>query len=72
MATRQLRLNTPEQIREKLTAHSGKKINIVLRDRTVFFGELRTVDHRSLKFANMRDQEITLPLSHISEVYFDF
>lgn len=71
MTTRQVRLNTPQQIREKLPAHTGKKINIVLRDRTVFFGTLQGIDDVRLQFVNLRNETFSLPLSNISEIYLD-
>lgn len=72
MVTRQVRLTTLEQIRKKLTGFTGKKINIVMFDRTVFFGELKHVDNNNFTFANMRGESFTLPLEKVSEVYIDF
>ena len=72
MVTRQIRLNTHEQIRKKLTDLKGKKINIVLYNRTVLFGELKHVTDDSLTFVNMRLEAFTILLKEISEVYFDY
>jgi ribosome maturation factor RimP len=72
MVTRQVRLSTPEQIVKKLADYTGKKINIVMCDRTVFFGELKHVDRDSLTFANMRQEASTVPISEVTEVYLDF
>lgn len=72
MSTRQIRLSTFDQIKNRLKEFSGKKINIVLHDRTVLFGELKSVDNAQLKFVNMRLQEFSLSLNDISEVYLDF
>jgi len=72
MVTRQIRLNTYEQIRKKLPDLKGKKINIVLNNRTVLFGELRHITDDSLTFVNMRLEAFTIPLKDISEVYFDY
>jgi small nuclear ribonucleoprotein (snRNP)-like protein len=72
MSTRQIRLNTFDQIKNRLKEFSGKKINIVLHDRTVLFGELKSVDNTQLKFVNMRLQAVSLSLHEISEVYLDF
>jgi ribosome maturation factor RimP len=72
MSTRQIRLNTSEQIQSRLKQYTGKKINIVLCDRTVLFGELKKVDNAQLLFENMRQQRISLSLKEISEVYLDF
>lgn len=70
--TRQVRLSTTEQIQKRLKEFTGKKINIVLRDRKVLFGELRTVDEEQLTFLNMRQQPVRLLLGEISEIYLDF
>jgi small nuclear ribonucleoprotein (snRNP)-like protein len=72
MSTRQIRLNTLDQIRTKLKEFYGKKINIVLRDRTVLFGQLKSIDSTELKFVNMRLAAVTVPLDEVSEVYLDF
>lgn len=72
MTTRQVRLSTPEQIRKKLIDFTGKKINIVMCDRTVFFGELKHLEQDKLTFVNMRQQPLTVPLSDVSEIYLDF
>ncbi len=71
MATRQLRLSTHEDIRKKLSSFTGRKINIVLSDRTVLFGQLQTIDDTQLTFLNMRLDPVTLSLAAIAEVYVD-
>lgn len=68
---RQLRLSTIDQLQKKLKDLTGKKINIVLRNRKVLFGELRMADQAQITFANMRNETFTLPLTDISEVYLD-
>ena len=68
---RQLRLSTPGQIRERLKELTGKKINIVLRNRKVLFGELQKADEAQLTFVNMRQERISFPWTAISEVYLD-
>lgn len=72
MVTRQIRLSTLEQMRKRLREFTGKKINIVLFNRKVLFGELKSVDDSSLTFANMRLESFTLSLKDISEVYLDY
>jgi hypothetical protein len=72
MSTRQLRLNTLEQIQNRLKDFPGRKINIVLNNRTVLFGEFISIDVTRLKFKNMRLQPVTVLLHDISEVYLDF
>ena len=71
MVTRQLRLSTLEQIQKRLKEFIGKKINIVLFNRTVLFGELKSIDHTQLTFVNMRLEPFMLALKDISEVYLD-
>ena len=72
MVTRQIRLGTQDQIRKKLKDFIGKKINIVLSNRTVLFGELKHVSENDLRFENMRLEPFTILLKDISEVYFDY
>jgi len=71
MKTRQIRLSTIEQLQTRLKEFKGIKINIVLNDRTVLFGELKEVDNVQLTFINMRLQPYTLFFKEISEVYLD-
>lgn len=70
--TRQLRLSTSDQIQKRLKEFIGKKINIVLCNRKVLFGELRKLDKEQLTFENMRQQKVTLVLADVSEIYMDF
>jgi hypothetical protein len=72
MSTRQLRLNTLEQIQNRLKDFPGRKINVVLNNHTVLFGEFISIDTTGLKLRNMRLQPVTLLLHEISEVYLDF
>jgi hypothetical protein len=71
MSTRQLRLNTPDEIRKRLGQFTGKKINIVLSDQTVCLVILLGFDGSVLKVSNMRLKTTSIPLSRISEIYFD-
>lgn len=68
---RQIRLSSPEQIQKRLQDFTGKQVNIVLRNRTVLFGEIKHSDDRQVTFTNLRDERFSLPLQEISEVYFD-
>ena len=72
MRTRQLRLSSLADIQKRLKDFTGKKINIVLRDRTVLFGELKSIGNTELTFVNMRQDASSLLLKDISEVYLDF
>lgn len=71
MRTRQLRLNDTDQIHRKMPEFLGKKINIVLVDRTVMFGELKKVNHSDIVLRNMRLENVTYPFKNIVEVYLD-
>lgn len=71
MSVRQIRFSSLEQIRKRLKEFAGQKINIVLCDRTVLFGWLKSVDQENLSFVNMREALVSLPLKMISEVYLD-
>ena len=71
MSTKQLRISDPEQIRTKLKALLGKKINIVLVDNTAVFGELKEVNSNEILLENMRMKKIKYPLSSIAELYVD-
>lgn len=68
---RQIRLSTFEQLQKRLKDFTGKKINIVMCNRKVLFGELTNIDETQLTFVNMRNERFTLPLKEISEVYMD-
>jgi hypothetical protein len=72
MVTRQIRLSSQDQIRKKLKDFIGKKINIVLCNRTVLFGKLKHAGETDLTFENMRLEPFTIQLNDISEVYFDY
>ncbi len=71
MVSRQLRLNTLEQMRNRLKEFIGRKINIVLSNRTVLFGELKSITDAELTFVNMRLDPVNLSLEDIAEVYVD-
>lgn len=71
MGTKQLRLSDPEQIKSRIRNFLGKKINIVLLDNTVMFGELKEVNSSEILLLNMRLKKISYPLIKISEVYLD-
>jgi len=49
----------------------GKKINIVLNDRTVMFGELKNVNDTSIVLRNMRLENIAYPIQSIVEIFLD-
>ena len=49
----------------------GKKINIVLTDRTAMFGELMRANDASIVLKNMRLENTTYALQSIVEVFLD-
>ncbi|HEX6227051.1 MAG TPA: hypothetical protein VFZ52_21680 [Chryseolinea sp.] len=49
----------------------GKKINIVLSDRTVMFGELTKVNDTAIIVTNMRLEKASYQYESIVEVYSD-
>jgi len=71
MGTKQLRINDPEQIRSRVGIFLGKKINIVLQDNTVVFGELKSVNGTEIQLRNMRLKVVKYPFSEIAEIYID-
>jgi ribosome maturation factor RimP len=72
MHTRQLRLTSSAQIREHLSELIGKKINIVLNNNTVLFGELILVQGNALHVLNMRLKKMEILISQINEIHLDF
>lgn len=72
MVTRQVRLTTPDQFRQKLENLKGEKINIVMFDRKVLFGKLLAIDDNNLTFSNMRQEVYTIALKEINEIYVDY
>ncbi len=71
MRTRQLRLNNRDQIQRRMPEFLGKKINIVLSDRTVMFGELKKVNTSEIILRNMRMENIRYEFKNIVEIYLD-
>ena len=71
MATRQLRISDPEQIKQQIGRFAGKKINIVLRDGTVMLGVLKRANDQEIELLNMALRVVRYPLSTITELYFD-
>ncbi|HYG01325.1 MAG TPA: hypothetical protein VD927_02720 [Chryseosolibacter sp.] len=71
MRTRQLRLNSIDEIRKKLPMLAGQHINIVLADRTVLPGTLKRADASSIELTNSRHKTSTIKLESITEMYFD-
>jgi hypothetical protein len=71
MSTRQLRLNSLDEIRKRSSEFTGKKINIVLNDNTVILGVMQGIDPSSMQVINMRLKKVRIPLNKINEIYYD-
>lgn len=70
-STRQIRLNDPVQIRNRMKEFTGKTINIVLTDSRVIIGKLKQVSPSGLDLINMRLTKNHYRFEQLSEVYFD-
>jgi hypothetical protein len=71
MATRQLRISDPVQIKQQIGRFAGKKINVVLSDGTAMFGVLKRSNDHEIELMNMAQRTMRYPLSSITEFYFD-
>ena len=71
MATKQLRIDSIDNIRKELPALLQRNINVVLSDNTVQFGYLQSSDANGIVLRNMRLKDIRIPFSQISEIYSD-
>lgn len=71
MSKKQIRIIDPVQIPVKIGKFLGQKINIVLKDNTVFFGQLKKIENNDALFTNLRLKKVKIPLSNILEFYVD-
>ena len=71
MATRQLRISDPQQIKRQIGQYVGKRINIVLRDGTALLGVLKTTNDQGIEIQNMALRSQRHAFSTITEVYID-
>ncbi len=71
MKTRQHRIDTEETIQRKLPELMGREVNVVLRDRTVLLGSVTKSQSGSIAIRNLRGKITSIPMSGISEIYFD-
>lgn len=69
--TKQLRLNTPDQIKTRLTSSIGKTIQVVLNNGTITMGKLLEITTTSITLKHMRLQKLKFEVSAIAEVYID-
>jgi hypothetical protein len=70
-ATKQVRLSNSAEIKARINEFIGKKINIVLENKMVFFGELKDVKENEIVLLNMRLQKMSYRFKDIAELYFD-
>jgi hypothetical protein len=71
MSSKQLRISDSSQIRQRIHEFVNKPINLVLKNNTVLFGELKRVDGEKITIRNMRLKQMSMPLSDIVEFYVD-
>ena len=71
MSIRQIRINSQEQIRQRVKEYVGKKIHFVLMDQTSGVGKLIRVDNDGIVFENGRLKQHRILYGQISEIYFD-
>lgn len=71
MGIRQIRLNSMEKIRGNIGSYKGKKINLVLSNKTSVYGELLAVENDGIVVQNQGLKKLNITWNDISEVYFD-
>ena len=71
MGKRQLRISHPDLVRQRIGEFVNKRIQLVLRDNTVFFGELRQVNGDNVLLNNMRLKPMKFTFDMIQEFYVD-
>ena len=71
MSKRQIRINDPVILRQRIMEFVGKPINLVFNDKTVLVGTLKCVRENEILLSNMRLKDIKLSFSNIVELYAD-
>ena len=71
MGTRQQRIDGEAGARASIDDITGKYANIVMKDRTVLFGEICGIAGDELLIRNMRRQKQKLALNSLSEIILD-
>ncbi|MTI20170.1 hypothetical protein E1176_03985 [Fulvivirga sp. RKSG066] len=72
MAKRQKRFDTIASIRDNYAEISGKKVNIVLKNRSTLFATLTELNEDSIVVINVRAGKTKIALQDISEIILDF
>jgi ribosome maturation factor RimP len=71
MSIRQIRLNEISKIKAGITRYIGRRINIVLENKTSLYGELKEVNSEGIIVENRRLKKIKILFNELNEVYFD-
>lgn len=69
--TRQLRINDPSKIQERIKEFVGKRINLVFHDDRVITGKLDSLTANDITIVNMRNKMMTFRFLDVAELYFD-
>ncbi|HEX5167907.1 MAG TPA: hypothetical protein VFW11_01950 [Cyclobacteriaceae bacterium] len=71
VSKKQIRILDQAILKERLPEFLNKKVNLILKDNTVVFGELKKIEDHALHVTNMRLKKIKLPLESIVEFFTD-
>lgn len=71
MSKKQIRISDPTLLKRRIPEFIDRKVNLILKDNTVIFGQLKKTDAQSLYIVNMRLKEIKLPMENVAEFYTD-
>jgi hypothetical protein len=69
--TRQLRIQQPEQIRQRLSQSIGKLVHLVMKDNRVIIGTINGINENAVVVTNMRLKDMRISLQEIAEIYVD-
>lgn len=71
MSKRQIRINDPVILRQRINEFIGKNINLIFKDKTVLVGTLKRVRENEILLSNMRLKDIKFSFLNIAELYAD-
>ena len=71
MSKKQIRISDPTLLRRRLPEFINRKVNLILKDNTVVFGQLKKTDAQTVYIINMRLKEVRLPVDNVAEFYTD-
>jgi hypothetical protein len=69
--TRQLRINDPAKIQQRIKDLAGKQVNLVFHDDRVASGSVYAVTQSDVTLLNMRNKRMTFRFLDVAELYFD-